>query len=394
MTGPLQGVVILDFTQLVQGPFATQIFGDMGAEIIKVEPVKGDWNRHFALSNHYLNGESISFLGFNRNKRSLTLDLKKAEGVEVAKTLARKADVVIENFRPGVMERLGLGYDVLAMLNPRLIYCASSGYGQTGPYVTRPGQDLLIQAMTAIPTLTGPDGGEPIVPGVSLADLSAGLHIVYGVLAALYHREQTGLGQRVDVNLFSSLLTFLTQEMSLFLNGGPGPQRSSSGIPNPYTGAPYGLYKTSDGYIAVGMNPLNKFAALVGVSGYEDISSNNVMENRDALRAELAKAVVHKTTADWLDILLQADIWCAPLLTLEGVEHDPQVAANEMIVSYEHPTAGTIRGMGMPVKFSATPAQVTRPAPLKGEHTAELLVEYGGYTSDEIARMQADGVFG
>jgi len=394
MSGPLQGVVILDFTQLVQGPFATQIFGDMGADIIKVEPVKGDWTRHFALNNLYVNGESVSFLGFNRNKRSITLDLKKPEGVEVAKTLARKADVVVENFRPGVMDRLGIGYEVLADLNPRLIYCASSGYGQTGPYVTRPGQDLLIQAMTAIPTLTGPDGGEPIVPGVSLADLSAGLHIVYGVLAALYHREQTGFGQRVDVNLFSSLLTFLTQEMSLFLNGGPGPQRSSSGIPNPYTGAPYGLYKTSDGYIAVGMNPLNKFASLAGISGYEDISSNNVMENRDAIRADLARGFVHKTTAEWLEILLKADIWCAPLLTLEGVEHDPQVAANEMIVAYEHPTAGTIRGMGMPVKFSDTPAQVTRPAPLKGEHTAELLVEFGGYSPDEIAQLRADGVFG
>src|SRR5262245_44254781 len=218
MTGTLTGVVVLDFTQLVQGPFATQILGDLGAEIIKVEPPKGDWLRGFAVDNHYIAGESVSFLGFNRNKRSITLNLKSPEGVDIVKRLASRVDVVIENFRPDVMDRLGLGYETLHAINPRLIYASSSGFGRTGPYVPRPGQDVLIQSMTGIPSLTGRKDDVPVVPGVSLADLAAGLHIVYGVLAALYSRQVTGMGQRVDVNLYSSLLTFITQEMSSFLN--------------------------------------------------------------------------------------------------------------------------------------------------------------------------------
>lgn len=392
MFGPLTGIKILDFSQLVQGPFATQILGDMGAEIVKVEPLKGDWLRHFAIDNYYVNGESISFLGFNRNKRSIAIDLKSPDGVEVAKALVKQADIVIENFRPGVMDRLGLDYTTLAEINPRIVYCASSGFGQTGPYVKRPGQDVLIQAMTGIPWLTGKENEDPVVPGVSLADLAAGLHIVYGTLAALYHREQTGKGQRVDVNLYSSLLTFITQEMALYLNSGRMPERSASGIPNPYTGAPYGLYKTSNGYIAIGMNPLNKLAALIGVDGYEDTDSNNVMDNRDEIRREFAAAFLTLTTEQWLEQLLAEDIWCAPVFTIADVEHDPQVAANEMIVSYEHPNAGSVRGLGMAVKFSATPSDVNYPAPLLGEHTGEILRQYGGFDDEYIEQLYKNNV--
>ena len=394
MTGPLESVVVLDFAQLVQGPFATQIFGDLGAEIIKVEPTKGDWLRHWAMDNLYLEGESVSFLGFNRNKRSLTLDLKNPQGIEVIKRLIPNVDVVVENFRPGVMERLGIGYETLAAINPRVIYCASSGFGRTGPYARRPGQDVLIQAMTGIPTLTGRADDPPTAPGVSLADLSAGLHIVYGSLAALYSREQTGQGQRVDVNLFNSLLAFITQEMSLLLNGGSPPQRSASGVPNPYTGAPYRIYQTGDGHIAIGMNPLNKLAGLLGVTGYEDIASDNVMENRDAICDDLAQAFLTRSTDEWLEILLADDIWCAPVFELTDLEHDPQVNANQMITSYEHPTIGTVRGLGIPITFSATPGAIRHPAPLRGEHITELLKEFGGYTDAEIATLTENGVFG
>jgi crotonobetainyl-CoA:carnitine CoA-transferase CaiB-like acyl-CoA transferase len=220
------------------------------------------------------------------------------------------------------------------------------------------------------------------------------LHIVYGTLAALYSREQTGLGQRVDVNLFNSLLTFITQEMSLLLNGGSPPQRSASGIPNPYTGAPYRIYQTGDGYIAIGMNPLNKLARLLGVTGYDDIASDNVMENRDTICNDLAKAFIMRPTDEWLKILLAEDIWCAPVFKLTDLENDPQIAENQMITTYEHPTIGTVRGLGIPVKFSETPGAVRRPAPLRGEHTADLLKEFGGYTDDEIATFVESGVFG
>jgi len=206
MTGPLTGLVVADFAQLAQGPFATQILGDMGAEIIKIEPPKGDWMRHWSMANLYQGGEGVSFLSFNRNKRSIALDLKHPAGKDVALRLIAVSDVVVENFRPGVMERLGLGWETLHEQFPRLIYCASSGWGQTGPYLTRPGQDLLVQAIAGVGYLNGNDDEPPMALGVGAADFTAGFHIVYGILAALFARSQTGRGQRVDVNLLNSLL--------------------------------------------------------------------------------------------------------------------------------------------------------------------------------------------
>src|SRR5437879_2150959 len=198
MSGPLSGVIVADFTQLMQGPFATQILGDLGADIIKIEPPKGDWARHFSLLELYKNGESVSFMTFNRNKRSIAIDLKQGEGVETARRIVEKADVVVENFRPGVMDRLGLGYEALRQINPRIIYCASSGYGQTGPYVSRPGQDLLVQSMTGMPMMTGHRDDMPAATVAGIADLTTSQLIVYGVCAALFNRERTGQGQRVD----------------------------------------------------------------------------------------------------------------------------------------------------------------------------------------------------
>ncbi|MCC6314157.1 MAG: CoA transferase [Thermomicrobiales bacterium] len=394
MTGPLEGLVVADFTQLAQGPFATQMLGDMGAEIVKIEPPKGDWMRHWSMANLYIGGEGASFLSFNRNKRSLTLDLKHPAGRDVALRIVDRADVVIENFRPGVMERLGLGYETLAARNPRLIYCASSGWGQTGPYVKRPGQDLLAQAVSGIGYLNGNADDPPQGVAVGLADFTAGFHIVYGVLAALYGRERTGTGQRVDVNLLNSIMNLHIQELSLYLNGAGLPQRSNSDIPGAYLGAPYGFYATSDGYIAISMNPIDKLAALVGVAGYEDCHESQVMEGRDRVRADFAGAFVNRTTQEWLDLLLAEDIWCAPVNDFAAVERDPQVAENEMIVEWEHPTAGRVRGVGIPVKFGGTPGAITRPAPLRGEHTDELLREFGGYSDEEIAALREQGALG
>ncbi len=394
MSGPLTGLVVVDLSQLAQGPFATQILGDLGAEIIKVEPPKGDWMRFFALGNLYKAGESGSFLSFNRNKRSINIDLKKPEGLAVVKRLIEKADVVVENFRPGVMDRLGLGYETLKENNPRLIYCASSGYGQTGPYRDRPGQDLLLQAMTGLPHLNGRKQDPPTPVGVGAADLVAAQHIVYGVLAALYNRDKTGYGQRVDVSLYNSLLALLIQELTTHMNGGIWEDRSETGIPCPYLGAPYGLYQTSDNWIAIAMNPVNQLARLIGVAGYEAIDSKNQMENRDDIQRVFARAFLQKTTAEWLEILLAEDIWCAPLYTFDDVEKDPQVAENEMIVSYAHPTAGTVRTVGIPVKFEGTPGSIERPAPLLGQHSVEILREWGGYSEAEIQSLLAKEVVG
>jgi crotonobetainyl-CoA:carnitine CoA-transferase CaiB-like acyl-CoA transferase len=391
MAGPLAGLVVADFAQLAQGPFATQMLGDLGAEIIKIEPIKGDWMRHWSMANLFIEGEGASFLSFNRNKRSIAIDLKNPRGKEVALRLIDRADIVIENFRPGVMDRLGLGYETLAARNPRIIYCASSGWGQTGPYVTRPGQDLLVQAVAGVGYLNGNADDPPQGVAVGIADFTAGFHIVYGVLAALYARDQTGRGQRVDVNLLNSILNLHIQELSLYLNGAGLPQRSRSDIPSPYLGAPYGFYETVDGYIAIAMNPIDKLARLVGITGYEDHPESQIMEGRDEVRADFQRGFLKKTTQEWLDILLAEDIWVAPVNDFAAVEADPQVHENEMIVEWEHPKAGTVRGVGIPVKFSDTPGEIRRHAPLLGEHTEEILREFAGYGEDEVRELQELG---
>ncbi len=387
MAGPLQGVVVADFTQLMQGPFATQILGDMGAEIIKIEPPKGDWSRHFSLLELYKNGESVSFLSFNRNKRSIAVDLKNSAGLEVVRRIIQKADVVVENFRPGVMDRLGLGYEKLREINPRIIYCASSGYGQTGPYVNRPGQDLLIQAMSGMTMLTGNEGDLPSATIAGIADLTTSQLIVYGICAALFNRERTGEGQRVDVNLYNALLTLYTQEIVNYLNGGGIPQRSEHGYPNPYVGAPYGIYRTADKYIAIAMNPINKMARLLGIDKYQDVTGQNVFEREDEIAQDFAAALRTKATQAWLDLLLAEDVWCAPVYDFSDLENDPQVAENEMVISYQHPHAGTVRALGIPVKFQGTPGAIQRPAPTLGQHTVEILRTLVGCGEAEINHL-------
>src|SRR6202453_2987508 len=389
--GPLKGLVVLDFSQLAQGPYATQILGDLGAEIIKVEPPKGDWMRHWSMADLYLNGEGASYLCLNRNKRSVAIDLKQPAGVEVAKRLAARADILIENFRPGVMDRLGLGWETLSKINPRLVYCASSGFGHTGPYVKRPGQDLLIQAVAGMGFMVGQADDPPMGVPVGVADFVAAQHIVYAVLAAIYSREKTGVGQRVDVNLLNSLLAIMIQELTVYLNGGGAPERSRSNIPSPYLGAPYGFYKTADGYIAISMNPLDKLARLIGVEGYEGRSETQVIEGRDEVRRDFAKGFVKRTTREWLDLLLKEDIWCAPVNDFAEVEKDPQIAENEMIVQWEQPDVGTVRSIGIPVKFQDTPGKINRPAPAIGEHTTEILRSFGGYTKEEVDALQNQG---
>ena len=389
--GPLSGLVVLDFSQLAQGPYATQILGDLGATVIKVEPPKGDWMRHWSMANLYLNGQGASYLCLNRNKRSIAIDLKQKAGVEVAKRLAARADIVIENFRPGVMDRLGLGWETLSKINPRLVYCASSGFGHQGPYVKRPGQDLLIQAVTGLGYLCGQASDPPLGLPIGVADFVASQHIVYAVLAAIHSRDKTGVGQRVDVNLLNSLLAIMIQELTVYLNGGGTPQRSSSYIPSPYLGAPYGFFQTADGYIAISMNPLNKLARLIGVQGYEDRSETQAIAGRDDVRRDFAKGFLNKTTKEWLDLLLQEDIWCAQVNTFEEVEKDPQVEENEMIVSWNQPNVGPFRTTGIPVKFQQTPGRISRPAPSIGEHTAEILREFGGYTEAEVSALEGQG---
>jgi crotonobetainyl-CoA:carnitine CoA-transferase CaiB-like acyl-CoA transferase len=386
MKGPLHGLRVADFSQLVQGPSATQLLGDMGADIVKIEPRGGDWSRSWSIGDTFVQKESLSFLAFNRAKRSITLDLKSAEGKEIALRIIKSSDVLIENFRPGVMDRLGLGYETLSALQPGLIYCASCGWGQDGPYRERPGQDLLAQSIAGVLMLNGTASDPPVPVGIGLADLTAGLHITIAILMALFERGRSGKGQRVDVNLLNSMMHLATQELTLYLNTLREPQRSAAGIGHSYVGAPMGVYKTLDGYISVAMMPLQKIAALVGVEGFEGNDSRNVTAGRDDVKRKLEKGFIKKTTAELMDIFMAADIWAAPVNHFPDVERDPQVRHNQILVEFEHPVAGKFRTVGMPIEFSRTPGEIRRP-PLLGEHRDEILSELG-YSKEEIARVK------
>lgn len=384
--GPLKGLVVADFSQLAQGPWATQMLGDMGAEIIKIEPPKGDWMRHYAYGNLYPEGESISFISFNRNKKSIALDMKTDEGKQIAKDIIAKADILLENFRPEVMERLGLGYEDMKVLNPKLVYCSSSGYGASGPYLKRPGQDLLAQSISGGPYLNGKKGDLPVVTAVGQADLLTSLFIVQSVLAAIYSRSITGKGQKVEANLLNSAVGFHIQEITAFLHKGENPERSESGIPNPWLGAPYGLYDTSNGHIAIGMNTVRKLAQVIGLDSYDkaEFDSNNIINGRDKIRNDFNAVFKTKTTNEWLDLLLAEDIWCSQVNSFKEMVEDPQIKHNNMILEYEHPLVGKVKTTGFPVQFSDTPQKIDKPAPLLNQHAEEILKDYCGYSDASV----------
>jgi crotonobetainyl-CoA:carnitine CoA-transferase CaiB-like acyl-CoA transferase len=374
---------VLDFTALVQGPMATQILGDLGADVIKLEKVGGEWMRFWGILNGKSHGEMDSFLAFNRNKRSAEADLRDPATKERILELASEADVVVENFRPGVMARLGLAYEDLRAINPRLIYCSSSGYGQTGPYVKRPGQDLLIQALTGLMFLTGRKGEPPTAFGVGITDQYTALHIVIGVLAALHHRERTGEGQKIDVDLFSCTVAMQQQELTFYRNQGFLPDRAAENLGSVWATAPFGIYQTSDGHVAIAMTPCPVLAEaldLPWLAEYDDL--DKMIESRPQIYAGLSEHFLGGTSAHWVDVLLAHDVWCAAVQTYEQLVDDPQVEHNGLF--WEVPVGdddGTFLTPASPITFSATPVGIERGVPRSGQHTAEVLGDSSPWTS-------------
>ena len=378
MTNILSGIRVLDCSIAMAGPFAAQRMGDMGADVVKVEPTSGEWQRHASAGGANGNKINVSFLSLNRNKRSLAVDLKAPEGKALLLELVKDADVFLQNYRPGVAERLGVDYATLSAINPRLIYVSMSGYGEDGPYRNYPGQDLLLQGMSGAMMSTGAQGAPPSAAGQYLVDAVTAYSAFEGALAALFHRERTGEGQLVQVNMLDAITTIQMQELSVFTVGDKPQARSAEPHAHSYIRAPYGVFATKDGYITVAMASLKKLGEL-----FEDRFFDGLDDERDswALRDQIfAKVREHlpaRTSAEWLEDMRARDIWAGPVYGYADLVEDPQIKHNGTFVEYDHPTEGRVKAPGFPIRFSRTPSTVERGAPLVGEHSRELLREAG-----------------
>ncbi len=389
----LEGIRVIDFTQAMAAPFGTMNLADMGADVIKIEP-PGTGEPTRELSSVTQNGHSATFMTMNRGKRGLTVDLKRPEGVEIVTRLAQSADVFVQNYRPGVAERLGLGYDALRAVNPRLIYCSVSGFGGTGPYAPRGGYDLIAQGMSGIISVTGEEGA-PAKSGVPLSDLCAGLFAAYGILCALEHRERTGAGQLVDTSLLEAAMALTVWEATEYWVTGQAPRPLGSAH---RLTAPYQALRAADGYFTVGANNDKLFEALCRALERPDLLDDPRfagrglrMEHRAALIEALEKTTAGETRAHWLERLARDGVPSGPINSYAEALADPHALARQMVVDLVHPGAGPIKALGIPVKLSETPGAVDRAAPLLGEHTAEILTELG-YSHAEQRELQAKGV--
>ena len=396
MTAPLQDLRIIDLSRVVAGPLTTQLLGDYGAEVIKIErPGIGDDARQWAPPVSP-GGEATYFLAFNRNKKSVTLNLKHAEGRRILVELVRQGDVLVENFTLGTMEDLGLGYDTLRKENPGLIYCSISGFGTSGPYRDRAGYDAIMQGFTGLMSITGEADGPPVKVGVAVIDAMTGLYAHGAILAALHHRGRTGEGQRVDLSLLECGVAALINAATAYLVAGEVQGRMGSAHPSL---APYQAFNARDGALMVGTGNERLWRAFcVSIGAPErahdprfDTNAKRV-ERRQELVALIESRLQTADRESWLRRLTEAGVPCSPINDIAQLFSDPQVAAREMIVEVDHPTAGRIRLTGIPAKFSRTPGRVQAPPPLLGEHTEEILTGLLGYSAEAIARLRAAGV--
>ncbi|MEA2583947.1 MAG: hypothetical protein QOF33_2032 [Thermomicrobiales bacterium] len=390
---PLEGVKILDFSRVVVGPICTQVLGDLGADVYKVESIgSGDYSRTFLVSEEH-DGESFSFMALNRNKRSICLDVRQPEGKEIALTLVEECDVVVQNFRPGVMARLGLDYHSLKQRKPDIIYASASGFGQTGPYSRKPGQDMLAQAIGGVAWLNGERDGPPVPSGAIIADHLAGMLLVQGILAAMWSREMTGKGQEVDVALLDGILHLQSEFATAFLNSGQPQAKNTRPINRFYRAK-------DDKWLALagtfGTEPVRDVCLALGLPDLSQDDRFNTWEKANyayanELEAIFAERFASRTREEWLAVMEDKGILCAPVHSYAETFSDPQVLHNESIVEFDHPRAGRVRGIAYPIKFSETPAEVRLPPPLLGQHTDEILAMLG-YSAERVRELRAKNV--
>jgi formyl-CoA transferase len=395
---PLEDVRVLDLSRALAGPYCTMMLGDLGADVIKLErPGRGDESRGWGppfVGEPYgpYPGESAYFIAVNRNKRSVTVNLKSPEGQEIVRRLASVSDVLVENFRTGALARMGLGFDDLRAVNPRLVYCSISGYGRTGPYAERPGYDFIIQAEGGLMGITGPEEGPPYRVGVPIIDITAGMFAASASLAALHVRDQTGEGQLVDVSLLDASVALLTNVASNYLVGREPPRRLGNAHPNI---APYEAFRARDRWFALAAANQRQWATLCAVIGRPDLeddprfaTNQSRVSNRAALIEVLGEVFAGRDADEWLVELRASGLPCGPINSVPDVFGHPQAGARDLALEAEHPTAGGVRMTGFPYRLSGTPAEVRLPPPRLGEHTCEVLRDVLGCSELEVNALE------
>ena len=393
---PLAGVRVLDISQVMAGPYACMLLADLGADVVKIEPPgSGDQTRG-AMGFKMKGPDSLGFLNMNRNKRSVALNLKTDAGRELLLRMAKDADILVENYRPGAMTRLGLGYDVLKDINPRLVYTSISGFGQTGPWADRPGFDLMAQAMSGVMSVTGYPGGPPVKAGVPVADIGCALFAIYGTLSAYIGAKATGLGQYIDASLFDSALAFSVWDVCDYWGTGKPPE--PLGTSNKMT-APYQAMASADGYFVMGANNQKLWLKLCALIHRPELAADERfatislrLANRPALETELERTFRQQPKDYWVNTLLAAGIPAGPILSYPEAFESEHAKVRQMRMEIDHPIEGKVPNIGFAVKLSGTPQQVRRHPPLLGEHNAEVLSELG-ISADELAELEAQGAF-
>jgi crotonobetainyl-CoA:carnitine CoA-transferase CaiB-like acyl-CoA transferase len=391
---PLSGIRVLDLGRHLAGPTCGMMLGDLGADVIKIERVEGGDDGR-AAGPPWVGEESAFFLSANRNKRSLCLNTKVPEGQEVFRKLAATADVVVENFRPGVMDALNIGYETVSKTNPGIIYCSISGFGVDGPYANRPGLDQIIQGFSGLQRLTGFEGQEPTRVGIPIADLLTGILASYGILAALHARERTGRGQQINTSLLESMVGTLGFQAVRYLNGDGVPPPAGNHHP---INTPYGVFQTKDGYITIGATGDKRWRLFCNIIGAEEwiederfATNGSRFANREPLFALINDKLQAKTSDEWEEIFNEAGIPCGPIYDVGETLTHPQVLHREMVVEADHPTAGSIKLLGMPIKFTETPVGIDRVPPFLGQHTQDVLHD-AGLSASEIDALEASGI--